>query len=283
MFMGGVVVEHGVDQLTGGNRTLDGIEETDEFAVAVALHAAPDHRAVEHAERGEQGGGAVPFVIVRHGRAAPGLDRPSGLGAVERLDRALFVNRPHDGVGRRIDPRVRPVAGPRAGSEPDNVGELGGKARIARPLEGAPAVRLQLVRAPDARHRTQPDANRFGHRSAGPMGRLVRRFGAEPAPAKARVSATTRAVVCVAIGALPGLPVLSRSRPSTPLSAQRCCHRHTVGRRTPMLCATRCANCRSAEASTMRARSTSLPGRLRSPAIAANCSRSAALTTTHTC
>jgi hypothetical protein len=116
MLMGGVVVEHGVDQLTGGNRTLDGIEETDEFAVAVALHAAPDHRAVEHAERGEQGGGAVPFVIVRHGLAAPGLDRQSGLGAVERLDLALLVEREHHRMGRRID------------TEPDDIDQLGGKA-----------------------------------------------------------------------------------------------------------------------------------------------------------
>src|SRR5207302_3221341 len=43
------------------------------------------------------------------------------------------------------------------------------------------------------------------------------------------VNATTRAVVSAAIGALPGLRVLSRSRPSTPLSAKRCCQRHTVG------------------------------------------------------
>jgi hypothetical protein len=27
--------------------------------VAMALHTAPDHRPIEHAERGEQGGGAV--------------------------------------------------------------------------------------------------------------------------------------------------------------------------------------------------------------------------------
>src|SRR5215472_6920137 len=66
-----------------------------------------------------------------------------------------------------------------------------------------------------------------------------------------QVSATTRAVVSAAIGGLPGLRVLSRSRPSTPLSAKRCCQRHTVGRLTPTLCATRCADCRSAEASTM--------------------------------
>ena len=38
----------------------------------VALHAAANYGAVEHAEGGEQRGGAVPLVIVRHGLAAPG-------------------------------------------------------------------------------------------------------------------------------------------------------------------------------------------------------------------
>ena len=76
----------------------------------------------------------------------------------------------------------------------------------------------------------------------------------EPPPSDAahcggsvQVNATTCAVVSAASGALPGLRVLSRNRPSTPLSAKRCCHRHTVGRLTPMLCATRCAECRSDE------------------------------------
>jgi len=45
--------------------------------MAVALHAATDHRAVEHAERGERGSGAVPLIIVGHRLAAPGLDRSS--------------------------------------------------------------------------------------------------------------------------------------------------------------------------------------------------------------
>jgi len=69
-------------------------------------------------------------------------------------------------MGRRID------------IEADDISELGGKARVARALEGAQPVRLQLVRPPDALHRTYRDADRFGHRPAGPMGRLVRRFGA---------------------------------------------------------------------------------------------------------
>src|SRR5204863_5458815 len=35
MFMGGIVVEHGVDHLAGGHLALDSIEEVDEFEVAV--------------------------------------------------------------------------------------------------------------------------------------------------------------------------------------------------------------------------------------------------------
>jgi len=38
-------------------------------------------------------------------------------------------------------------------------------------------MRLQLMRLPDALHRAQRQADRLGHRPAGPMDRLVRRFG----------------------------------------------------------------------------------------------------------
>src|SRR5271167_4161347 len=73
MFVGGVVVEHCVDRLLGRDLAFDGVEEADEFEVAVPLHAAADHRSVQHAERSEQGGGAVPLVIMRHGLERPGL------------------------------------------------------------------------------------------------------------------------------------------------------------------------------------------------------------------
>ena len=138
--MGGIIVEDDMDRLASRDLALDSIEEADEFEVAVALHAAADHGSVEYAEGGEQGGGAVPLVVVRHGLAASRLDRQSGLSAVERLDLALFINRQHHRMGRRID------------IEPDNVRQLGGKARIARALEGAQPMRLQFVRPPDALH-----------------------------------------------------------------------------------------------------------------------------------
>ena len=53
MLMGGVVVDDGVDGLSHGNLFLDDIEETDELLMAMALHVAADHRAVEDVHRGE--------------------------------------------------------------------------------------------------------------------------------------------------------------------------------------------------------------------------------------
>jgi hypothetical protein len=43
----------------GWHGPLERIEEADEFEVAVALHAAANDAAVEHAEGSEQGGGAI--------------------------------------------------------------------------------------------------------------------------------------------------------------------------------------------------------------------------------
>jgi len=74
MLVGGVIVER-MDQLAGRHFALDGIEETDEFAVSMALHALADHPSIKHAERGEEGGGAVTLIVMCHGLAAPGVDR----------------------------------------------------------------------------------------------------------------------------------------------------------------------------------------------------------------
>jgi hypothetical protein len=61
VLVGGIVVENGVDQLAGRHGRLDPVQKPDEFLVAMALHALPDHGAVEHIERREQGGRAHVF------------------------------------------------------------------------------------------------------------------------------------------------------------------------------------------------------------------------------
>lgn len=84
----------------------DGIEETEELLMAVALHVAADNASFEHVESGEQGGGALAFVAVGHGAGVTLLRGPAGLNAIQRLDLALLIEREHGRMGRRID--VRP-------------------------------------------------------------------------------------------------------------------------------------------------------------------------------
>jgi hypothetical protein len=103
---------------------------------------------------------------MRHGAKPTGLHRQAGLGPVKRLNLRLFVDREHDRVLGRID------------VQPDDVRALGGKVGIARALEGADAVRLQVVGLPDTLHRTQGDAHVSGHRPAGPVGGFAGRLGA---------------------------------------------------------------------------------------------------------
>ena len=101
--MGRVVVDDQMQGELGGSLIVDLLEKTQELAMAMTRHAGPDHLAVEHVESREQGRRAVALVVVRHGAGAPLLQRQSRLGAVERLDLALLVDRQDDGMRRRSD------------------------------------------------------------------------------------------------------------------------------------------------------------------------------------
>ena len=106
----------------------------------------------------------MALVVVGHRGAAPLLHRQAGLGSVERLDLALFVDAEHHGMGRRID------------IEPDHIPEFLGEFGIVGELEGAQPMRLEPMPLPDAAHRGRADLRGLGHRRCGPVGRLMRRF-----------------------------------------------------------------------------------------------------------
>jgi hypothetical protein len=89
----------------------------------MAFHALADDLAFEDVESGEQGRGAVPFAVVGDCAGAPLLHWQARLGAVERLDLALLIDRQDDGVVRRID------------IEPDDVAQFGDELRVIRQLE----------------------------------------------------------------------------------------------------------------------------------------------------
>lgn len=73
-----IIVEGGVDGIVSGQFGFDDVGELDELLMSMALHVAAYHRAVEDIECCEQGGGAVAFLIVRHGR--PDAEISTGFG-----------------------------------------------------------------------------------------------------------------------------------------------------------------------------------------------------------
>src|SRR4051812_38148733 len=150
MFVGAVIVEDRMDQLAGRDRALDGIEKANELLVGMALHAAAEDHADERVEGGKQSSRAVALVIMSHGAASAGLDRQSRLGTVERLDLRFLVDRQNHGMRRRVHIKA------------DNVFDLLGESGIAGTLERADAMRLEVVRLPNALYRAQRQADRLG-------------------------------------------------------------------------------------------------------------------------
>ena len=67
VFVGAVVVQYQVDLQPVGHFAVDGVEELDELGVAVPGKALADHCAGEHVQGGEQGRGAVAFVVMGRG------------------------------------------------------------------------------------------------------------------------------------------------------------------------------------------------------------------------
>jgi hypothetical protein len=128
------------------------------------------------------------------------------LGSVESLDLGLLVDRDDDRVGRWIH------------VEANDVLDLGGKGGIVGPLERAQAMGLKVMGASDALNGSQRNPDGLRHR-ARPVQWVTAPGGS------VRVKATIRATTALAIGAVPGLPVLSRSKPSTPSSPKRRCQR----------------------------------------------------------
>ncbi len=99
----------------------------------MALHVAADHAPIENIQRGKQRRRAVTLVIVGHGPAPALLYRQAGLGAVQSLDLALFV----DGKNERVLGR-RHV-------KPDDILKFFNEFGVFGQFELAHAMRLKAV------------------------------------------------------------------------------------------------------------------------------------------
>src|ERR1700722_6526130 len=93
VLVGCVIVDDGVDLLSRRHLRLDGVEEADELLVPVALHVSADDGAVEDVESGDQRVRTGTVAGGGHRSSTARLHRQTRLGAVERLDLALLIDR----------------------------------------------------------------------------------------------------------------------------------------------------------------------------------------------
>ena len=124
----------------------------------MARQTRADDSAFEDVQRGKQRGRAVTFVVVGHRAGPAGLHRQAGLGSLQRLDLALFVDTEDQGLVGRVDIQA------------DDVGELLDEPRVGRQFERPDAVRLQSMSVPNAMNRGRAQPLRGGHRPQTPVG-----------------------------------------------------------------------------------------------------------------
>ena len=119
MLVAAVIVEDDMNQLPGRDVALEAVEKAQKLLVPVALHALPGDPAVEHVQGGKQCRRSIAEIIVRHRPSASPLHRQAGLGSVQGLDLAFFINREHHRMRWRVDVK------------PDHIAQFGGKLRVA--------------------------------------------------------------------------------------------------------------------------------------------------------
>ena len=142
--------------------------------------ALPDHRAGQHVQCGEQGGGAVAPVVVGHRLARPCIIGSDGWRAVQCLHRGLLVHAQHDRLLGRVQ------------VQPDDIDQLLLKLRVVGQLECLDPVRFQPPRstpaAPCLRHPAPRPSSGSSNGFALRVEFLVRSRSRRSCPAGSRVS-----------------------------------------------------------------------------------------------
>ena len=102
MLMRAVVVHDQVNVEVRRHGCFDRAQEAQELLVPVPRLAFGQHLAGEYVQRGEQGGGAVPFVVVSDALDVPEAHRQQRLRPLQCLHLAFLVDTQHQRLIRRI-------------------------------------------------------------------------------------------------------------------------------------------------------------------------------------
>lgn len=249
--LNGFEIDHSLDRLALRFLTIDGVEEADEIPVPVALHAAANDRPVQRVERCKQRRRAMPDIIMRHRGAAAELEWQAALGAVRRLDLALFGDAQHDSMGQR--------RGINAHHIDQLVSGYRSRKRLKLPTRCGLRSCARQMRCTEVRlHRGTTDARCLRHRPPGPLRDLALGLAAgQRHHTGHRLGGNQQ---------LAGFAGLVAQQPITP-RRRLCADSHRRRQLTPSCSAIRSTGPPPAEARTTSARSTCLRCRLRSDAL----------------
>src|SRR5215471_11699844 len=159
-----VVVEHDMDIEIFLHAPVDAVEDLDELLCTVPRMALADDQAGLHIERSEQRRGAVAPVIVGYRCRAALLQRKAQLGAIQRLNLALFVDAQHQHSIRRVHVK------------PDDISHFLFELWVVRYFEPAYQMRLEPSFGANTSHARGTDLHRGRHRTAAPVRRIGRQF-----------------------------------------------------------------------------------------------------------
>ncbi|OPZ07324.1 MAG: hypothetical protein BWZ07_03346 [Alphaproteobacteria bacterium ADurb.BinA280] len=123
---------------SGGDAGLDGAQELEKLAAAMAPMQFADHLTAGDVQCCEQRRRSMAHVVVGTPRRNTGCQRQNRLGSVQRLNLALLIDAQHQRLGRR------------GKVQPDDVAHLVDKQWVGRELECFLAMGLQAKSAPDA-------------------------------------------------------------------------------------------------------------------------------------
>jgi hypothetical protein len=160
VFVCGIVVADQVDMFFLGDGLVDQAEKLQPLLMPVPLLAEAEDLAVKGVQSRKRCCCVVTFIVMRHRLATSFLQRQAGLGSVQGLYLALFVNAQNQSMLRRVQVQA------------DDGFQLTGKLQVTAYPEGLDQVRLESVCVLDAPHAGLADTNFSRHRARGPMGRV---------------------------------------------------------------------------------------------------------------
>src|SRR5680860_212037 len=115
---------------------VDLAQETQPLNMPMTGFTAGDHRTIKSAQGGEQGGGAMAFVVMCHGFRPALLHRQSRLRSIQCLDLAFLITTQYQCMLRWVQIQTHDIF------------ELVDKAGVPRDLESLQPMRFQTMGTP---------------------------------------------------------------------------------------------------------------------------------------